>query len=164
MARVLVANFSTVPFVPGRPFAPRRGDVQERIRRLFARPCAFDVHAAVGAGLAPHEVEAAADWWALHQGRAEMARRVALCHVLLWGPEVAAEAAQFRPDDRLHGSGWASQAAALVAAGVLDRFGRAAYAIASGLRQVARWLEICLHTGPPAVSVSPGRSVRVISP
>jgi hypothetical protein len=50
---------------------------------------------------------------------AETAREVVLWHALVWGPEAAAEAAQFRPDDRPTDSAWARLRLVLEALGFL---------------------------------------------
>jgi hypothetical protein len=46
-------------------------------------------------------------------------RELALWHALVWAPEAAAEAAQFRPDDRLQDSVWARLRPVLEARGLL---------------------------------------------
>jgi hypothetical protein len=50
---------------------------------------------------------------------AETVRELALWQALVWGPEAAAEAVRFRPDDRPRESAWARLRAVLEALGVL---------------------------------------------
>lgn len=81
---------------------------------------------------------------AIHE--AHTSRELALWHVLVWGPEAAAEAARFRPDERAADSAWARLRLALDAAGVLSplRSANAPLCLADG------WLEVCPSHGPPA--------------
>jgi hypothetical protein len=67
--------------------------------------------------LVPGEVPHTPETWALHQ--ADTRRLLALWHVVVYGPEAAAELARLRPDDRPADSAWARLRLALEALGVL---------------------------------------------
>lgn len=85
---------------------------------------------------------------------------------LVWLPAVAEERAEVRHAGlrkvaAVAGSAWSRLRAALVSRGVLRH--ESASASVERHRKLTRWLEVCPHTGPPAVRPGIG-SVRVISP
>jgi len=147
------------PLPRSRPYRGR-GTLAE----MAERPCPCDVCAAreevmAVRDLVPGELPMTPESQVLHE--AETARELALWHALVWAPEAAAEAAQFRPDDRAAGSAWSRLRAVLDALGLVEAE-RRARRTQRKRSPVARWLEVCLHTGPPAVAAALG--APVISP
>jgi hypothetical protein len=83
---------------------------------------------------------------------AYLVRELALWNALVWGPEAAAEAARFRPDDRPADSAWALLRAVLEALGILSPLSPEH----DPLRLADRWLEVCPSHGPPAEAEAVG--------
>lgn len=128
--------------------------LRARRRRLcFDRLCRCQVCAArrgimAVRDLVPGELPFSPEAWALH--KAENALSLVLWHALVSRPEAAAEAAKHRPDDRATGSAWSILLAELAALGVL----RDASVDPDPHRNLAHWLEVCPHTGPPAFATA----------
>jgi hypothetical protein len=104
---------------------PTPGTPQQRVERLCGdRPCPCGtceacrrIRVEQKCEIAPRQVRHTRETWAEHEWM--RMRELALWHALVWAPEVAAEAAQFRPDDRPQDSAWARLRPVLEARGLL---------------------------------------------